>query len=79
MIKNARLNYRNTVTRIESDCTFRIGFSSLMNRTFFRRSLSLEKYVQEEDDLWRDQARLSVGSVYNDCLHGFDNVIVDLC
>ena len=51
MIKKARLNYRNTVTRIESDCTFRIGFSSLMNRTFFRRSLSLEKYVQEEDDL----------------------------
>ena len=31
MIKNERLNYRKTLTRIESDCTFRVGFSSLMN------------------------------------------------
>ena len=30
MIKNARFNYRNTLTWIESTCTFRVAFSSLM-------------------------------------------------
>ena len=57
MIKNARLNYRKTLTRIESDCTFRVGFSSLMNNIsctkqsnlflhFFRTSKRFSKYGQ---------------------------------
>ena len=41
MIKNTRLNYRNTLARIESDCTFRVGFSSLMNNISCTKQSSL--------------------------------------
>ena len=41
MKKNARLTYRNTLTGIESDCTFRVGFSSLMNNISCSKQSSL--------------------------------------
>ena len=41
MEKNARLTYRNTLTGIESDCTFRVDFSSLMNNISCSKQSSL--------------------------------------
>ena len=41
MIKNARLNYINTLTRIESDYTFRVGSSSLVNNISYSKQSSL--------------------------------------
>ena len=41
MKKNARLTYRNTLTGIELDCMFRVGFSSLMNNISCSKQSSL--------------------------------------
>ena len=41
MIKNVRLNYRNTLAQIESECTFRVSFSSLMNNISYTKQSNL--------------------------------------
>ena len=59
----------------------RCGYLSL-EKTFFRRSHSSEKYVQEEDNRCARSSMVVnklISSAGNDCLHDFDSVVEDLC
>ena len=63
MIKNARLNYRNILTQIESNGMFRVAFSSLMNNILCTKAtkfiFAFIWNIEAPQKVFRDLAMLS--------------------